>query len=166
MDEHHNYIYVSHACAQIARDLAGAMEMLPWVKGDITGFTTGGGEVRVYPVWKSGQPTSNVEAYNSIPKSGTEEGYALAFARDEMLERLVGREQGLIIIISDGAPSEPGHVKAVVEQCRKDRIPVVSVSLVASAHQPLMYGKENVVDFDGNVRRLARDMARVMGRVI
>jgi Mg-chelatase subunit ChlD len=153
-------------CCQIARDLAGASDLLPWVTADISAFTTGHGDVVIFPMWKTGQKPEEIDAYGLIPMGGTEEGYAIAFAQDEMLEHLKGREQGLIIIISDGAPSEPAHVKSVVAQAKKNKIPVVSVALVASAHQPLMYGKDNVIDFDGNVKRLARRMAQVIGRVI
>ena len=160
------YTSYAQACAQIARDLAGATEMLPWVTADIVAFTTGRGDVVMFPLWKSGERTQDVDIYGSIPMGGTEEGYALAFAKDEMKDVLRGREQGLIIIISDGGPSEPRHVASVVKECKREGIPVVSVALVASANQPLMYGKENVVAFDGNVRTLARRMAQVIGRVI
>ena len=153
------YVWVpsnASTCAQTARDLAMATDLLPWVKADVSAFTTGNGNVVVFPLWKIGDDTANIDAYGLIPMNGTEEGYAIAFAKDEMQERIAGREQGLIIIISDGAPSEPAHVKWVVEECRNVNIPVVSVALVDNAAQPAMYGRENVVKYDGNARVLAR----------
>jgi hypothetical protein len=165
-DENGVWRSVAQACCQVARDLAGATEMLSWVTADISAFTTGRGDVVLFPLWKSGQDTGDIDAYGLIPMGGTEEGFAIAFAQDEMLEHLRGREQGVIIIISDGAPSEPVHVKSVVDACKANKIPVVSVSLVPSAYQPAMYGKDNVIQFDGNVRVLARRMAQVIGRVL
>jgi nitric oxide reductase activation protein len=157
------------AC-QTGRDLAMAMERLPWVHADIWAFTTGYGSGHqgtvMHHVWESGEPTSNVDSYSNIHKSGTEEGYAIAFALDEMMERITDREQGLIIIVSDGQPSEPKHVAACVAMAAEKHVPVVSVALNDSAAQPLMYGKENVVRYHDNPRTLARDMAKVIGRVL
>jgi nitric oxide reductase activation protein len=158
--------------AQVCRNLADATEILPWVTADVVGFTTGGDGVVVFPVWETGEPTKNIDAYMRIPMSGTEEGYAIAFAFDELKEKLAPSEQGLIIIVSDGGPSEPAHVKSVVRMCWDEGIPVVSVALNSSAQQPLMYGHDNVIYYDnggwgqGNDRKLARDMARAMGRVL
>ena len=101
------------SAAQVCRNLADATELLPWVTADVMGFTTGGDGVVVFPVWQTGEPTKLIDDYSKIPMSGTEEGYAIAFALDEMKERITPNEQGLIIIISDGGPSEPDHVKAV-----------------------------------------------------
>jgi len=151
--------------AQTSRDLADATEMLPWVTADVVAFTTSG-NVDLYPLWKSGDPTSDIDSYFSISMGGTEEGYAIAFALDEMLERLQSREQGLIIIVSDGGPSEPRHVNAVVQMCRANHVPVVSVALNASARQVEMYGRDNIVQYHDNVRVLAKGMAHVIGRVI
>jgi nitric oxide reductase activation protein len=153
------------AAAQICRDLADATEMLPWVTADVVAFTAHG-DVDLYPLWKSGEATSKVDDYFHIDMSGTEEGYAIAFAMDEMLEHIQQREQGLIVIVSDGGPAEPKHVKSVVEMCRQHRIPVVSVALTESAAQPAMYGRDNVVKYHDNTRILAKDMAKVIGRVI
>jgi hypothetical protein len=157
---------LAQIAAQTCRDLAGATDLLPWVTADVVAFTTGGPGVILFPLWQTGEPTSDIDAYGKVPMAGTEEGYAIAFAQDELQEHLKGREQGLIIIISDGAPGEPKHVRSVVDSCAKNSIPVVSVALVDNAIQRAMYGRDNVVVFDSNVRKLARDMARVIGRVL
>jgi len=152
--------------AQTGRNLAGATERLPWVTADLMAFTNGSPGVLVFPIWASGDPLGDVDSYFRVPRGGTEEGYAIAYALDEIIEKRQPREQGLIIIVSDGAPSEPRHVKSVVETARAHGVPVVSVALVPSAHQPTMYGRENVVDYSKSSRKLARDMARVIGRVL
>ena len=162
------------SAAQVCRNLADATELLPWVTADVMGFTTGGPGVVVFPVWESGKPTKGVDDYLKIPMSGTEEGYAIAFALDEMREKIAPNEQGLIIIISDGGPSEPAHVQSCVRACWDEGIPVVSVALNDSASQPLMYGLDNIVYYDrggsnwgvGNDLKLARDMSRHMGRLL
>jgi len=158
-------VSAARVAAQTCRDLADATDMLPWVTADVVAFTSHG-DVDLYPLWKTGDPTSDIDSYYHIPMSGTEEGYALAFALDELRERLQGREQGLIIMVSDGGPAEPKHVAAVVQMCRDNHVPVVSVALNRSARQVEMYGRDNVVMYHDNVRVLAKDMARVIGRVI
>ena len=160
--------YRSHAAiaAQTCRDLAGATESLPWVEADVVAFTTGGPGVVLFPLWKTGEPTSDIDAYGEVKMGGTEEGYALAYAFDEMVERLTGREQGLVIIISDGAPTEPAHVKSVIKTMAARNVPTVSVALVDNAIQPQMYGRDNVVVHSGTSRALARGMAKVIGRVL
>jgi uncharacterized protein with von Willebrand factor type A (vWA) domain len=157
--------YLTTIAAQTCRDLGGATEMLDWVTADVVAFTSHV-DCDLYPLWKSGESLANIDHYFNISMSGTEEGYAIAFALDEMLERIQSREQGLIIIISDGAPSEPKHVKSVVAMAAQHHIPVVSVALTKSAVQDEMYGIDNVVKYNANTRVLARDMARVIGRVI
>lgn len=151
--------------AQVVRDLADATEKLPWVTADVVAFTSSS-EVDMYPLWKTGEDPRRIDSYYTINMGGTEEGYAIAFAMDEMLERIKANEQGLIVIVSDGGPAEPLHVKAVVKMCADHRIPVVSVALTDSAAQPLMYGLDNVVKFHANPRVIAKDMAKVIGRVI
>lgn len=153
--------------AQTCRDLAGATEMLDWVTASAMAFTTGQGGVIMAPLWQSGKPTEDIEKrLNRLHMGGTEEGYALASAGDDLRETRKPGEQALIIILSDGGPSEPAHVKWVVDRLADDDIPVVSVALTDSAEQPLMYGKSNVIKYTNNPRKLARDMAKVIGRVL
>ena len=161
------YEFTSRAqlAAQVGRDLAGATELLPWVTADVVAFTTYQ-DVVLYPLWESGEDTATMDSYSNVRMAGTEEGYAIAYAYDELQERLQSREQGLIIIVSDGSPGERVHVKSVVDTCRKNGVPVVSVAITESAAQPVMYGKENVVKYDKNSLKLARDMAKVIGRVL
>ena len=61
--------------AQTSRDLADATEMLPWVTADVVAFTTSG-NVDLYPLWKSGDPTSDIDSYYNISMGGTEEGWS------------------------------------------------------------------------------------------
>lgn len=153
--------------AQTCRDLAGATDQLDWVTANAVAFTTGGAGVLMGPLWKTGEDHEQIEKrLNVIRMGGTEEGYALAMAADDLKEALQPGEQALVIILSDGGPSEPAHVKWVVERMAEDNIPVVSVALTQSAEQPLMYGKDNVVTYNNNPRALAKAMARVIGRVL
>ena len=157
--------------AQVARDLADATDLLPWVNASMFAYTTGyaphhGDAVTVFPIWETGEPTTEVDTLGNVPMGLTEEGYALAVARDLMNDARQADEQPLVIIVSDGAPGERGHVKTVVEDMAHDGIPVVSVAIVASAAQPLMYGAENVVEFNGSSIALGYDMARVIGGVL
>jgi Mg-chelatase subunit ChlD len=157
---------LGRVAVQVCRELADATDMLPWVHADVVAFSTMGMDCVLYPLWETGQPTKNVDLYGEVTLGGTEEGYALAYTYDALKERIRDREQGLIIIISDGGPSEPLHVASVVRMCREGGIPVVSVALTESAQQPKMYGLENVIVYDGNSRALARGMAKVIGRVL
>lgn len=151
--------------AQTCRNLAEATEHLEWVTADAVAFTTGYGGVPMYNLWKSGEAPEQIgQRFNRIHMGGTEEGYALAFAADEMKEHLEAGEKALVIIISDGAPGEPAHVKWVVDEMRREDIAVVSVALVESAQQPKMYGKSNVIAYSASAKKLARDMAKAIGR--
>lgn len=158
--------------AQVARDLANATDLLDWVTCDMLAFTTGVSEARgsgaavVFPIWETGEATTEVDTLGEVPMMYTEEGYALAMAHDEMRERLQGDEQGLVIIISDGAPGEGQHVTSVVREMADDNIPVVSIAVVKSAHQPMMYGADNVVDYNGSTVAMGYDMAKVIGGVL
>ena len=158
------------ASAQVARDLADATEMLPWVNASMLAYTTGYERhkeiVTLYPIWETGEQTTEVDTLGRVPMGLTEEGYALAVAHDLMKDELQGDEQPLVIIISDGAPGEGQHVKTVVEDMAADGIPVVSVAIVESAAQPMMYGADNVVQFNGSSIALGYDMARVIGGVL
>ena len=160
------------AAAQVARDLAEATDLLDWVTADMLAFTTGWSNaqqndaVLCFPIWETGEQATEVDSLGNVPMGYTEEGYAIAMAWDEMRERLQGDEQGLVIIISDGAPGEGDHVRSVVADMERDGIPVVSVALVPSAAQPLMYGADNVVDFNGSTIALGYDMAKVIGGVL
>lgn len=166
------------AASQVARDLADATEMLDWVEASMFAYTTGyapgirdtgepnGEVVTVFPIWESGEPTSEVDSLGRVPMGLTEEGYALAVARDLMHDSLEGGEQPLVIIISDGSPGEGRHVKSVVADMAAEGIPVVSVAIVKSAAQPMMYGADNVVEFNGSTIALGYDMAKVIGGVL
>ena len=153
--------------AQTCRNLAGATDQLDWVTANAVAFTTGGAGVLMGPLWKTGEDHEQIDKrLNVIRMGGTEEGYALAMAADDLKDTLQPGEQPLVIILSDGGPSEPAHVKWVVQRMKEDGIPTVSVALTQSAEQPLMYGKENVVTYNDNPRALAKAMARVIGRVL
>jgi nitric oxide reductase activation protein len=161
------------ASAQVARDLADATDMLDFVTASMYAYTTSdsrGGEhgsvVSMFPIWETGEPTTEVDSLGRVPMGYTEEGYALAVAHDIMTDSLQNGEQPLVIIISDGAPGEGGHVKSVVADMERDGIPTVSVAIVPSASQPMMYGADNVVDFNGSTIALGYDMARVIGGVL
>jgi hypothetical protein len=156
---------------QLMRDLADATTRLPWVRASMLGFTTAqtytsGDACTIYPLWETGQPSTDVNAYASIPMNGTEEGYALAIAGDLLKESLRKDEQPLIIIISDGSPSERRHVTSVVQTLKAQGIPVCSVALTKSAAQQVMYGTDNVVQWTGSSRALARGIAAFIGRVL
>lgn len=157
--------------AQVARDLADATDLLPWVTASMYAYTTGyarhsGEAVTVFPIWETGEPTTEVDSLGYVPMGLTEEGYALAVARDLMNDARQADEQPLVIIVSDGAPGEGTHVKSVVDDMAHDGIPVVSVAIVKSAAQPMMYGADNVVQFNGSSIALGYDMARAIGGVL
>lgn len=159
------------AAATVARHLADATDMLPNVTASMFAYTTGstvrsGDAVTMFPIWETGEPTTEVDTLSHVPMGYTEEGYALAVAHDLMNEARSNDEQPLVIIISDGAPGERDHVKQVVDDMAADGIPTVSVALVPSASQPMMYGHDNVVEFNGSVIALGYDMAQAIGGVI
>lgn len=163
---------------QVARDLAGAIDRLPWVTGDMVAFTTGsvdgfdktpgGIATTLYPLWKSGQPRANVDRYAAIRRNGTDEGNALSFVVDDLIAERDATTAYLIIIVSDGDASRPTHVRAVVQSAAREGIPVVSVAVAPLNHeaQVKMYGHGNVIDYDPNVKVMARYMARAIGRVL
>lgn len=163
------------AASQVCRDLVEATDMLDWVTADVLAFTTGVSSqskthnqnvTALFPIWETGEETTEVDMLGRVPMGYTEEGYAIATAADEMVERMRPDEQGLVIILSDGAPSEKQHVKSVVEDCARNHIPVVSVAIVPSAAQPMMYGGENVIEYNGSSIALGYDMASVIGGVL
>ena len=160
--------------AQTTRDLAEATDLLPWVHADAIAFTSlahnagsnVGGSMGMFPLWESGQDTGDIDAYGTIPMYGTEEGYALAYAGDELIEARKQGEQCLIVLVGDGEPDEARHVRSVVKTLARRGVPVVSVALTEAAAQPAMYGADNVIRYRHEPRALARAMAGVIGRVI
>lgn len=166
--------YIERA-AQAARDLAGAIDSLPWATGSVACHTTAysnGRNVPVFiPLWKSGEPTANIADVLTVDLDGNEDGYAVAFACDDLLEALRRDEKGLLIVISDGAPAYAngeGHTRSVVDHYRKRGLRIVSVSISAALRaetQHEMYGTD-VVEYNPSPTAFARSLARVIGSSI
>ncbi len=158
----------SQFAVQAGMDLAGAIEALPWAQGRVYAHTNDYRGTFVVPLWESGEPIDNVMDYMSIGKNGTPEGFALAFVCDDLLEDLHPSEKGLVIMVADGQPNDPGQVQSVVDYYRRKGLRVVSVSIASSlsgAMQRAMYG-DDVIEYDANVQTFARNIAKVIGSSI
>jgi hypothetical protein len=159
------------AAGQAARDLATAMDSLPWMKGRIYAHTDDMYGTYAARLWESGQPRGLIDAYFGMRLQNTPDGYAIAFIADDLLEDLRPSEKGLLIMISDGKPSYSGgahHVKTVVDHYRRRGLRIVSVSIapdLTAEVQRLMYGAD-VVEYDPNVGVFARNLAKVIGSSI
>lgn len=169
--------------AQVGRNLANAIESLPWARGVMAAHTT----ARIYsvetgayehngpvyvPLWKSGEPTEYVDDVLTIDHAGNEDGFAVGFACEDILSDLKRDEKGLLIVLSDGAPAYGGgedHVREVVDFYRKKGIRIVSVAIgtdygIEAQHS--MYGSSDVVEYNDNVSAFAQSLARVIGSSI
>lgn len=153
---------------QAGIDLAGAIEQIAWAKGKVYAHTSGGVGGMVVPLWESGQPLTNVAAYYDVPQGGTPESVDLAFVCDDLLDDLRSGERGVVIIVSDGQPSLPEHVKAVAEFYRSRGLRVVSVAIdidLTSEQQHFMYGRD-FVPYNSNMAVFSRALAKVIGSTI
>lgn len=157
--------------AQVGRDLAGAIESLDWCRGMVSAHTTTGGPI-IVPLWKSGEPTEWMDDILVMPHAGNEDGFAIGFMAEDLLEGLKRDEKALLIVVSDGAPAYGGsenHVRSTVDAYRKRGVRIVSVSLegsMNSATQNHMYGANEVVPYSHSVSAFAQSLARVIGSSI
>ena len=129
------------------------------------------GTAVLFPLWQQGEPTENVDRYSLVRYSGNIDHLALEYVALDLLDEVnPAREQALIIIISDGAPGDQSMVKMVVDDIRRKGVEVVSVSIAPEKElkeaQAKMYGAANVVQYNANVNVMAKEMAKVMGRML
>lgn len=159
-----NYIKAMRA----GTDLAGALEAIPWAQGKVYAHTEDEHGPFVVPLWKSGEPTSQVADYVNIPRTGTPEGFALAFVCDDLLADLRPSEKGLVMVCADGGPNDPSQVKEVADYYRRKGLRIVSISLaeaLSASYQRMMYGTD-VVPYHQDASVFARDLAKVIGSSI
>ncbi len=159
--------------AQAARDLAGAFESLPWAEGFVAAHTTAFGAGPVYiPIWHSGEPLVYMDDLLTISMNGNEDGFAVAYTAEQVLDGLQANQRGVVIVISDGAPAYSDgetHTRTVVDEYRKRGLRIVSVAISEDMReytQHQMYGAKDVVAYDKNATVFAQRMAQVIGSSI
>lgn len=169
--------YRAEQTNQLARDFAEAVTLLPTVTAEVWVHTThhGGYSPTVAHLWSKGEDTRYVDDYMKCAFSGNVDGAAIAWVAEDLAKALKHDEQGLIIMVSDGAPAYPGrgdafvHMDLIRRQVKRDGIGLVSVSVAGALNaevQRRMYGEGNFVEYDSNPNVLARGMAKCIGRAL
>jgi hypothetical protein len=154
--------------AQAARDLGAAIDLIPWAAGRVYGHTTDDHGVYVARIWEKGEDRSYFDNLMRLGLSGNEDGYAIAYVADDLLEEKTSNERGVVLVISDGYPAYQngyGHTQHVVEYYRRKGLRVVAVSIAPAASGDRfakLYGGD-VVNYDPNTSVFARSLARVIG---
>ncbi len=152
--------------AQVGRDLAGALDKLPWATGRIYGFADTFEDNFVTRIWQTGQKRDAIDNFLYAPSGGTPLGYCMAYVCDDLLEEQKSGEKGVLIVVSDGEPSYSAgtqHVKNVTEYYRKRGIRVVSVAIEPlDKAQRAMFGNDYVT-YTPNMTLFAKNLAKVIG---
>lgn len=164
-------------CVQMARDLAEATEMLPNVTAEIWAHTTVKDDqhnsAHMSFLWQSGEPTEWVDRYHLIDMGGNLDGFAVLYVKDELAERIQPGEQGMVIVVSDGAPTYQSlgqpfdHFRQIRDAFKRLGWPLISVSVASQLRMETqigLYGQGNVVEYDPNISITARAIAKAIGR--
>jgi len=151
--------------AQVGRDLAGALDRLPWATARVYGFAEDDINF-VARIWQSGEKRDRIDDYLRMPSGGTPLGYCVAYVADDLLDEKMPNEKGVVIVISDGNGSYSGgnqHTKGVVDYYRKQGLRVVSVAMASLGEaQRQMFGSD-AIEYEPDMRKFARNLAKVIG---
>lgn len=191
-----SYVSRMRAAAALAGVLTDALGNNPLVRLSVWAHNTGGSaDLNVVSVVRDGKGRQNVERMGSMAAGANGDGYILGWLGDFIKKHRRPQEVDLIIVVSDGMPSwysdrllvseakaqeirrkEEGTglnyqgrmVRDTVHNLRRDGINVLSVGIVHQGDkmQAPMYGKDNVVLFDGDWTRLAADFGTALGKVL
>lgn len=163
-----------------AQDMAGtlvrAFQRIPTVKLSVWQHNATR-SVAIYRNYERGSANRLNQMLTHID-GGNADGFALEFIGQRLLKVARRDEVNLVIVISDGLPSQKGngavpgtnivdHSTLVATELRRKGCQVMSVAIAGdtTTHR-LMYGEGNVVPFTNDWGKLSRDFASVFGRVI
>jgi hypothetical protein len=156
------------AAAQIGRDLADAITLLPNVEGAVYAHNLNyASDTTIHALWQKGENTEYVGDYANLGFDGNNDHMAIAYCTDDLVEARKPGEALVLIVASDGKPPDERAVKAQVDAARQRGVSVVSVALAPEAMdgQHQMYGSD-VVPFNSEPMALAKGIAKAIGRVI
>lgn len=109
-----------------------------------------------------------VERIRTIAASGgTPTGTAVRAIGDRVIAERKPRERSIIVVLTDGRPSEPAEwVRAAVNSLNDKGVTVLAVAISNGLTDSLRqcYGPENVVIWRDDWRRLGRELGQALGR--
>lgn len=165
----------SIAAAVFGATIARALGRIPTVDLDVFEHSAGMDNLILKWRWHRGTPLG---VFNETPfgigGGGNADGHALYAITTRMLKTLKRGERGLIMLVSDGMPSQysaDGKSQAgqalidAVAFARKQGIEVIAVA-VDGSDQSVYYGKDGVVPFDGDWSAMGKELANHVGKAL
>lgn len=163
------------AAAMFGATIAKALGTIPTVDLDVWQHAASHGHVTLKWRWHRGTPLGafNEAAARHIGAGGNADGHALMAIATRMRQGLKRDERGLIMMVSDGLPSDyaPGGTsnagQALIDAVREVRAMGIDVIAVAidGSDQSTYYG-EGMVPFTGDWMALGRALADKIGHAL
>lgn len=165
----------SIAAAVFGATIARALGRIPTVDLDVFEHSAGVNNLILKWRWHRGTPLG---VFNETPYGigggGNADGHALYAITTRLLKTLKRGERGLIMLVSDGMPSQysaDGKGQAgqalidAVAFARKNGIEVIAVA-VDGSDQSVYYGKDGVVPFTGDWSEMGKALAVHVGKAL
>lgn len=163
------------AAAMFGATIAQALGSVPTIMLDVWQHAASHGHVVLKWRWHRGTPLGvfNEAAQRHIGAGGNADGHALMAIAQRMKRELKRDERGLILMVSDGLPSDyaPGGTsnagQALIDAVREARAMGIDVIAVAidGSDQSNYYG-DGMIPFDGDWMALGRTLADKIGAAL
>lgn len=165
--------------ADISATLVEAFKRIPSVRLHVWqhDFQYSDHSVRLFKVYETGMSIAGFATMHGNGLEGNADGFALQAVGDRALADTRRDEQCLILVISDGAPTDHGigatnrdliqHSWTVSERLRQRGARVLCVAIEAyTSYAYTMYGKDNVVPFNYGKPTAWEELARGFGALL
>jgi hypothetical protein len=169
------------AAAVFGATIAEALGRVPTVDLDVFQHAAGSGRMTIKWRWSKGTPVAvfNAAAAERIGGGGNADGHALYAITTRMAREIKRDERGVIMVVSDGLPSQysadatvvgptrnaGGALIDAVAYARKAGFEVIAVAIDGS-DQSAYYGTNGVIRFDGDWNALGSALAKHIGNAL
>ena len=160
----------------LAATIAAAMETSPVFRQSVWRYKFKYNHTALDRIWSSDSTVSIEDGFRraGMPGGSTPTGEALYALGREMVDGQKSGEALLIISLTDGAPDSVGQVKYAVQHWTDRGVAIIGtrVGIGAKSNPSVMksmrsqYGDDQVIEFLGDYKALAEDIAVVAGRVL
>lgn len=173
--------YRAENAQDLSATIAEAFKRIPTVTLRIYQHTMKDGPGTVNIIRNYGDGVDKIRQQTANVGGGNADGFALMWIGNEAVRKQRPDERSLIIVLSDGAPTDHGlgatngdlvgFSRAVSEELRAKGVGVIGVGIANNTAETVnMYGKDNVVMFNPSVpgawSQLAREFGALFGRLI
>lgn len=152
----------------LTANMVEALARIPTIRTHVWGFRSSGMSTALLDVFDSrkGHKVNRLSAL--FAAGGTPTATAVRAIGQRVLQDRKPRERSLIVVLTDGQPSEHEQwVRSAVETMGKQRVGVLAVAIAPglSESQRRTFGADSTVIWNGDWRRLGRDLGKALGRL-